>query len=619
MSKHTLPRERGSGLPRGARALALGTAAGLAGSLALVLAATPASAVDTAFFVSPSGSGNACSSASPCAFVGRALTAAANRPAGENITINVAPGVYTESATSTDGLLISLANSPASLTIRGTAANQVTIRPGTDRRVARLTGSFPVRFERLTLTGGNLAAASVGMAGAAGGGILVTGSGPLTIAQSVVTSNRAGAGGRGGDGANGASGSSSGTVAAANGGNAPLAPPNGPTVGGAGGLGGGIAVTGSADLTIIESTISANTAGTGGIGGLGGRGGDGARNTVTPATGAGGNGAPGAVGGAGGAAGGIAFAGGTLTITTTTNANNTAGTGGVGGEGGRGGAGADGNIVVKPAGNGGNGAAGGVAGAAGDFGGISITGGRATLTHTTVVGNSGGLAGAPGMGGAAGAAGIPFPGNLVDPVPAPPPAPMAGMAGPAGAAGAASTVNGVRLAATAISAELRASLLANQAGARANCAGALTSSTTTASDASCAGATNNPAVATNLTVLTDNGGTTTTIGFTGVNPAINSVPIASCLASDQRVLPRPGFTGLVTCTAGAFEPQMPGNPSNPTITAVETSAVAKSAFGFYRADVRVTFTCTPGSTPGSGTIVRCPAAVTFTANGLGQG
>ncbi|MGQ0630605.1 MAG: choice-of-anchor Q domain-containing protein [Sporichthyaceae bacterium] len=619
MSNQTLPRERGSGLPRGTRGLALGSAGVLCASLGVVLAATPASAVDTALFVSPSGTASSnCTASSPCSFVGRALTVANGRPAGENITVNVAAGIYTESATSSEGLLIALTNSPASLTIRGAAANQTTIRPGNDRRVVRVTGGFPVRFEGVTLTGGSLPTAAAAMPGAAGGGVLLTGSGPLTIAKSVVTSNRAGTGASGSGGEDGDNGSSSGTAAAANGANAPTTGPDAPTAGAAGGQGGGIAVTGTADLTIIDSTVSGNTAGSGGTGGNGGEGGDGARNTVMPASGTGGNGAPGAAGGAGGAGGGIAFAGGTLTITNSTIANNTAGTGGVGGAGGKGGSGADGNAVVKPAGAGGNGAGGGTAGAAGDIGAITVTAGRATLTHATVAGNSGGFAAATSAGGAAGTNGTPFAGNLLDPVPGPPVVAVPTAGGP-GVAGAVSTVNGMSLTAPGISLEVRNSLVANQAGARANCAGGVTSALTTASDGTCAGATANAAVASNLTALTDNGGTTTTIGFTGVNPAINSVPVASCLPTDQRNLARPGFTGATTCTAGAFEPQMPTNPSNPTITATETSAIPKSAFGFYRSDVRVTFTCTPGATPGSGTIVECPSALTLSGNGLNQG
>jgi hypothetical protein len=54
---------------------------------------------------------------------------------------------------------------------------------------------------------------------------------------------------------------------------------------------------------------------------------------------------------------------------------------------------------------------------------------------------------------------------------------------------------------------------------------------------------------------------------------------------------------------------------DPAITASVTSATAKSAGGWYRGPVTVTFTCTPNSAPLAGP---CPAPVTLTGDGAGQ-
>jgi hypothetical protein len=57
------------------------------------------------------------------------------------------------------------------------------------------------------------------------------------------------------------------------------------------------------------------------------------------------------------------------------------------------------------------------------------------------------------------------------------------------------------------------------------------------------------------------------------------------------------------------------NVTNPTITAKLTSAHAKTKYGWYRSPVKVTFTCTIGS---SALAAACPSPVTLSGNGAAQ-
>ena len=141
--------------------------------------------------------------------------------------------------------------------------------------------------------------------GGSGGGIYNTGT--LTITDSTISANTAGAGG------NALAGSTAAAPVQA-GGN-----------GGNGGSGGGIDNTGT--LVISDSTIAANSAGAGGTGG------DGSAATVSTASGGNGGAA-----GAGGAGGGIESSG-MLMLSGSTISANTTGAGGNGGSGGLGGGG----------------------------------------------------------------------------------------------------------------------------------------------------------------------------------------------------------------------------------------------------------------------------------------
>lgn len=269
---------------------------------------------------------------------------------------------------------------------------------------------------------GNGAAGGHGGSGGSGGGVLVSGSGSLTVSASTITANVAGSGGAGG------SGGSGGTVwicvscPGAPGGVSGSAGAGG--VAGAAGNGGGIMLSGSGSLRISDSTLTSNTAGAGGAGGAGGAfgniHGDPSTSGATAAGGA---------AGAGGGGGAVMFSGaGTLTVSASTIESDNAGAGGNGGSaddytGGAGGAGGSGGglsltagsatisdttISASSAGSGGGGGSvnivqgsggtGGTAGDGGGGGGVSISGDSAMLTGDTIDTNTAGAGGAGGNG-----------------------------------------------------------------------------------------------------------------------------------------------------------------------------------------------------------------------------
>lgn len=184
--------------------------------------------------------------------------------------------------------------------------------------------------------------------GGFGGGIYVTESGTLSLTESTVRDNTAGAGGFGGT-------AGTGTPASGFGG-----------TGGNGGNGGGVAyaltIPATTTATLTRSTISGNTAGAGNTGGAGfNRGG---------------------YGGDGGSGGGLA--GGPFVLTNSTVSGNTAGQAGT---------------------TGGTGALDGVGGSGGgiDSGGDGL---RVTLTNVTVSGNAAGVSNSgSGAGNASGSGG----------------------------------------------------------------------------------------------------------------------------------------------------------------------------------------------------------------------
>ena len=79
-------------------------------------------------------------------------------------------------------------------------------------------------------------------------------------------------------------------------------------------------------------------------------------------------------------------------------------------------------------------------------------------------------------------------------------------------------------------------------------------------------------------------------------------------------------TGVISFHGGAGDDSFTGSSAstalrNPTITARISSAEPRSASGWFRTPVTVTFTCTPGDAPLAGP---CPAPVTLRQEGAGQ-
>jgi CSLREA domain-containing protein len=235
----------------------------------------------------------------------------------------------------------------------------------------------------------------VGGDGGEGGGIFSQVGGGLTITESKIDSNSAGAGGKGGNGGQGGIGGS---------GTSGLA--GGDSTGGQGGLGGsggGVDSIGGA-LNISSSEISDNHAGASGAGGNGGPAGTGGVGTA----GAGGTGGNSTGGGSkqGGGGGGIRANGASFSLIETTIRANTAGTGGAGGNGGTGGTGGTGSTTQGAGGDslGGDGGDGGWGG--------GITTNTSTINNNpmnavAIVQNSAGAGGAGGSQGTAGTGSAP--------------------------------------------------------------------------------------------------------------------------------------------------------------------------------------------------------------------
>ncbi|HUR75262.1 MAG TPA: choice-of-anchor Q domain-containing protein [Sporichthya sp.] len=597
-SRSNTHRKQRTNLPRGARALALGSTTALFASLGVAVAALPAHAVTVTLTVNGTSGNdaNTCFVGSPCKTVQRAIDAAAGFLTSQDVQINVGPGAFTENADPTTGLLIqNSTHSPTSLTVVGAGANQTTLKPTGAQRVVTITGTFPVTIRALTISGGAPAARAAatapaaGATGQSGGGILRDSTaGTLTLTDVVISGNAAGTGGAGGTGQTGDDGS---TILDDNGGAGTAGSP-----GGAGGNGGGVAFLGAGDLNIAGSTITGNRAGFGGAGGAGGKGGNGLSHTGTD--GNGGNGAPGGTGGSGGSGGAISFAGTTLTVTNSTLVTNATGRGGAGGPGGAGGtAGTGTNLGV-----GGKGGVGGGAGDGAPGGGVALrtSGAAASLKHVTLANNAANTAGSVGAGGAAGVGSTTL------------------GSGAAGGMGFADVSGGLsRIAGGSGGFTVAASILSNQP---ANCATTtgLTATNTVATDDTCYTPAADRLVSTaagNLAGLAlSGGGTTPTSATTTGNPAIGAVPAAACAGTDQRGQTRPGLTAPNTCTAGAYEPQVP--PVAPTISGLISSAHPGTKYGWYRDTVTVTFTCTPGSSP---LTAPCPGPMVLSTQGANQG
>jgi CSLREA domain-containing protein len=368
-----------------------------------------------------------------------------------------------------------------------------------------------------------------GGSGGAGGGISSS-AGAVTIQNSEVSGNDAGAGG------NGANGAFSGGSF----------PPGGSGQGGAGGRGGGVHIAGGAGpLEWRGGKLAGNDAGSGGNGG-----------------GNGGSTTPGASGGTGGPGGGL-WAAAAATVESLTVDSNTAGDAGAAGPGigGSAAAGGDGGglallgggtltgstVSSNTAGTGGSTlASGGFPAGGGQGGGLLTTGPALTVRNSTFNQNKAGhggtsftFGGAGGGGGAIAAGGdlelrqVSVAANSSgDPGTGP---------GPPAAAGAG---GGVRV--TGGTTTLANSIVSGNGAS--NCDGTIgDGGHNLSSGPTCPGANSDPL----LGPLADNGGPTQTMAPADGSPAIDSVPTAAgCLATDQRGVARPQRTA---CDAGAVE------------------------------------------------------------------
>jgi hypothetical protein len=210
----------------------------LAGSLlfggaltsSLVLGAVPASAATAiSLYVRTSGSGVTCSQASPCSSIQTAINAARGAIyAGDNVTINVAAGTYTEN----DSVSASSLNS---LTLAGAGASTTTVN-GNQKGSVLTVSNGTVTISGLTIENGSAPNST-------GGGIF--NSGTLTVTDSTITDNDA-LGGGGIETYNGKL-----TV-------------SGSTISGNGGQAGGGIETVEGTLTVSGSTFWGNTAINGG-------------------------------------------------------------------------------------------------------------------------------------------------------------------------------------------------------------------------------------------------------------------------------------------------------------------------------------------------------------------
>jgi hypothetical protein len=345
-----------------------------------------------------------------------------------------------------------------------------------------------VRAPELTLIDSTLTNNSAGAGGVAdtnhgdggnGGGVYVDG-GPLTIIRSTFSSNHGGVGG-GGIGS-----------------------------GGEGGFGGGAALVDFGSLNVVESTFTGNVGGTGGGGYLGGTGGSGggvyanniASAAITDSTFSNNAAGLGATGNTGGTGGGAYLSVQTIVVSSSTFAGNSAGNGGNG-------------IFGGPPGNGGSG------------GGLSATATfSGKVVSSTIAGNARGVMGNPNGG---------------------PPA--------ANGSGGGVAAGGIPL-------QIRNSIVAQNAGepGSANCIGTIDDGGHNLSFPSGAGC---PPTFTGgdplLVGLGANGGPTQTMALAQGSAAIDQVPASSCtdasnapLTTDQRGVGFPRPAGPA-CDIGAFE------------------------------------------------------------------
>ncbi len=364
-----------------------------------------------------------------------------------------------------------------------------------------------------------------GNGGWAGG---IDNSGTLTITNSVISNNNAGAGG---DGSSGESGTGSDVSAGQNGG-----------TGGFGGSAGGIFNESTGHLTIINSTLSGNSAGRGGNAGAGSSASE--------------NNEPGGSAGLaeGGGNGGGIYNQGTLTVTDSTLSGNQSGRGGNGANGGSGmGSG-------QPSGSGEPSSFAGSGGAI-----LTVSSQTAALANDTFTANTasaggtGGTAsGSPGNGGAVYHGGL----GLVQ-------LSFVTIAGNT----AAGNVGGIDDAGVGSVTEAGSILAGNTGSPAENCStGSITDlgGNVVSGDNSCPGRNAAPG----LGPLANNGGPTQTMALLPGSAAIDAVPSNACpVATDQRGVGRPQGAA---CDAGAYEVAAPNVSSVQVTSTSPTTATVKA-------------------------------------------
>ena len=179
----SLMARRGRRMPR---LLTAAAAVGLLGSsvsIAIVaVSSLPASAAPAvSLYVTTTGSGSVCSQASPCGSIQTAInTAQGGSYNGDDVTINVATGTYTEN----DNISASPLNS---LTIAGAGASTTTVN-GNHAGSVFTVNNGTVTFSGLTITNGN---------GVDGGGIANQGNGTVNVSNSTLSGNSGSNGGGG--------------------------------------------------------------------------------------------------------------------------------------------------------------------------------------------------------------------------------------------------------------------------------------------------------------------------------------------------------------------------------------------------------------------------------------
>jgi hypothetical protein len=430
-------------------------------------------------------------------------------------------------------------------------------------------GVLPTTFF-FCLPNSNCPARSGESAGDGGNGGGIENDGTLTLDHSTVSGNAAGDGGNATDGVSGTNAdASAGQVGGS---------------GGDGGTGGGIDNAAGATLTVVESTIAANSSGAGGNAGSG-----------SSASEANTNGGNGGFAGFGGSGGGIADQG-TLTVTSSAILGNATSRGGSGGNfGAKNGSGTNG---IPSAGGG-----------AGDGGGISANSLQtATLTNLTISGNSAPAGGAGGSGAGNGSngfgAGIFHSGSLMQ-------FSFDTIAGNA----AVGSDGGVDNSSGSVT-EADSIIASNSGSPAANCSvGGLVDEggNVVFGDNSCPGTNADPM----LGPVQDNGGPTQTLALLPGSAAIDAVPLNSCpVAVDERGVSRPQGAG---CDAGAYESASPSISAVSGAGTLQTGATVTASINpdASHADTNVTvaYGLTTGyaSTSAAQDIGRGVAPVSFSA------